>query len=117
MHLLRTELRDIMQLWNTHYIRKSRNEDAPHGKPDIMYYMPELFGGRDCLLHVDEVEVAVASLSDLLTIPPPTCQDDYTELFRLLMTEGGMTPPTTIEEADDLLVYLLDSVEFYLGQM
>ena len=74
-----------MKLWNTHYIRKSRNEHVhvPHGRPDVIYYMPELFGDRDFLCQVDDTEVA--AVSEILTVTPPMCQEKYAELFELLM--------------------------------
>ena len=117
MSLLCAEVQAIMKLWNTHYIGKSRNKHVhvPHGRPDVLYYMPELFGGRDFLCQVDDTEVA--AVSEILTVTPPMCQEEYSELFELLMLDRNMAYPSTVEEADDLLVKLLDSVEDYFAQM
>ena len=37
--------------WNTHRIRKSRNNTVP-GQPDSLYFLPEIHGARDCLFQV-----------------------------------------------------------------
>lgn len=116
MPLLSVELQDIVKLWNTHYIRKSRNENVPHGKPDIIYYLPEVFGGRDHLHPVDDNEVT--ELHEILTSAPPMCPDECSELFELLMLDRNIVAyPSTIEEADDLLVKLLDSVDEHYARM
>jgi hypothetical protein len=116
MPLFSAELQDIMMMWNTHYIRKSRNEHVPHGRPDVIYYMPEQFGGIDYQYRVDDTEVA--AISEILTVPPPMCQEEYSELFELLMLDRNIVAyPSTVEEADDLLVNLLDSVDDYYARM
>ena len=35
--------------WNTHYIRKSRH-DSVKGRPDSLYYLPDMHGGRENLI-------------------------------------------------------------------
>ena len=42
--LLRCELQRVGQLWNEHHIRYSKNCEGPSGKPDQMYFLPELYG-------------------------------------------------------------------------
>ena len=115
INLLRCELHMIRQLWNAHPIRKSRNAHVPHGKPDIIYYIPEIFGGRDllCTFSGDELDV----LSELLTRSAPDCHDLFHELFEILIEEGGQNMPTCLPEADALLVYLLDTAEFHINHM
>ena len=115
MGLLRVELQTIRKLWNTHYIRKTRNENVPYGRPDVIYYLPEMFGGQECLLPVNENEVRF--LADLLTIDVPTCNEDYAEIFEMIMADGNKHMPRTLDEADELLVYILDKSDFYLTQI
>ena len=43
-NLLRSNLQVISQLWNTHHLRKSRNRDSPHAKPEVSYHFPEANG-------------------------------------------------------------------------
>ena len=53
MELIQTELDRIVQHWNLHEIRSQRHSDIPSGKPELLYYVPEIFGGRDYGHHVD----------------------------------------------------------------
>jgi len=48
--LLQEDLDAVKEHWNTHRIRKSRNDTTP-GVPDVLYYLPEGRGGRPDLLH------------------------------------------------------------------
>ena len=45
--LIQAELDRIAAHWNLHSIRVQKNTDIPNGKPDLMYFVPEAFGGRD----------------------------------------------------------------------
>ena len=44
--VLQTDLDSVKNLWNTHYIRKSRHDTIP-GRPDELYYLPENNGFQD----------------------------------------------------------------------
>ena len=51
--MIQTELDRIVQHWNLHEIRSQRHSDIPSGKHGLLYYVPEIFGGRDYGHHVD----------------------------------------------------------------
>lgn len=57
--VLQKELDEIKEHWNTHFIRKSRH-DTISGRPDSLYYLPQLHGG-----------------SCNLSLPVPLCELDY----------------------------------------
>lgn len=111
MNLLRQELLSTMQLWNTHHIRKSRNLDSPHGKPETMYNFPEVYGCRDYLRRVNEEDVL--SLTEALTGHVPDCEEPALELFTIMMEEHNRHMPTSVSEGDDLFVFLLDTMHNY----
>lgn len=113
LNLLQQELFTIMKLWNTHHIRRTQSMMSPNGKPDVMYYMPEIYGAQDHIQPADANDVEF--LSGLLTRDIPECNDNAKELFTILLHEGGKDLTTSMEEADDLLVYLLDTTENYLN--
>ena len=46
--VLQAELTSVKEHWNAHRIRKSRN-NAVTGRPDSLYFLPEIHGARDCL--------------------------------------------------------------------
>ena len=53
MEVIQTELDRIVQHWNLHEIRSQKHSDIPSGKPGLLYYVPEIYGGRDYGHHVD----------------------------------------------------------------
>lgn len=42
--MVQNDLDMVRRTWNNHRIRKIKNVDAPSGKPDMLFYMPELTG-------------------------------------------------------------------------
>ena len=51
-------LRD--ELWNLHRMRPSTNVESPSGRPDILYFLPEINGARNLItvVSLDNVEIA-----------------------------------------------------------
>ena len=47
-NVLQKELVSVKEHWNTHRIQKSRNNTVP-GRPDSLFFLPDLHGARDCL--------------------------------------------------------------------
>ena len=54
MDILRDELHVTRIQWNVHYIRSMKNTASPSGKPDNMFYLPQMYQTRSYLLDVDE---------------------------------------------------------------
>eukprot|EP00118_Oscarella_pearsei_P013948 m.115907 g.115907 ORF g.115907 m.115907 type:complete len:79 (+) comp37571_c0_seq12:1112-1348(+) len=46
MEILQRKLDEVRTEWNFHRVRKSKNAEAPGGIPELLYYVPELEGGR-----------------------------------------------------------------------
>ena len=55
MEVIQAELKRIhvVQYLNLHEIRSQRHSDIPSGKHELLYYVPEIFGGCDYGHHVD----------------------------------------------------------------
>lgn len=111
MALLRDELRNITMLWNTHHIRSSKSISSPHGKPDIMCHLPQMYGASDYLraLLPDELE----PLSEILIRDIPDNKYPYHDFFHTLITDANNQMPGSLDDADDMLVYLLDCTDNY----
>ena len=43
--VLKKELEEFVELWNSHTIRRTRLAASPCGRPDDLYDMPMRFGG------------------------------------------------------------------------
>ena len=55
-NVLQKELDSVKEHWNTHRIRKSRNNTVP-GRPDSLFFLPDLHGAGDCLFEVPAAQV------------------------------------------------------------
>ena len=44
-NLIKDDLKAVVHMWNTHYIRGSRG-DTLKGKPNELYFLPELVGNN-----------------------------------------------------------------------
>ena len=76
---------DFIKLhWNTHHIRPSRHDTIP-GKPDELFFLPELSGGEDQLLPVTEAQLDdVVSQHVLLTPLKRTITKHISNIFVIL---------------------------------
>lgn len=41
------DLNRVLQHWNEHTIRRSRNTECPSGKPDVLYFQHEIYRTKD----------------------------------------------------------------------
>ena len=46
----------VKEQWHTHRIRKSRNDSVP-GRPDSLFFLPDLHGAKDCLVDVPAAKI------------------------------------------------------------
>ena len=111
MGILHDELNSIAMEWNLHYITSKANSDNVKGKPDILYYLPEL---SDChnygtCIDVDSVDLCI----DLYAtkVPDHGCSLEFIQLANEVMPEHEM--PTTVTEAETLFMELIHAVEHY----
>ena len=44
---LQEDLDDMKEYWNNHKIRKSHAAESPDGQPELMYCLPEDYGGNE----------------------------------------------------------------------
>ncbi len=101
MALIQKELDSIRSRWNAHKIRATRHQECPPGKPDVLYYLPDLQMAEDYKINFDP---------DLLEIVSPLkrekqpfgCELVFAEAFRLLMRENNWQMPCTNDEAMEL---------------
>ena len=45
--LIQAELDQLREHWNLHHIRSQKNLEVPHGKPELLYNSPEIWGVHD----------------------------------------------------------------------
>ena len=55
------ELDETAETWNRQNIRTSGNNSMPFGRPDVMFYAPELWKAQDQLHNVQDSEIDLYS--------------------------------------------------------
>ena len=108
--LLQQELNRVAQHWNLHKIRPSLNQESPSGRPDVLYFLPELQGVSSYLKPVEDDELLVA---EELCCENHIIQADETfvELAQMIMDDNNLQMPRTPVEAADLYSELLYHIE------
>ena len=48
MHLLRKELDEFTDRWNSHLLAKRKGSKLPRRRPNALYYLPELYNAVSC---------------------------------------------------------------------
>ncbi len=110
MPLIRKDLNCIAIEWNQHLIETKKNAEGPRGKPDIMYFNPQLYDaysyGKE--INLGEVDVLLHDLQ-LQNIPP----QDYDPEFLYLVSQllPNFQEPRSPNEALELYVDILACVE------
>ena len=95
MAVLREELNAVAKLWNTKRIELRKGEvGVVGGKPDVMFFLPEVYSTRSFLVRTDERDVRICK--DMYT---QQCQDYSPETEALVETilPGYRMPANTTE--------------------
>ena len=101
MDLIQDELNRVALEWNLHRIRPSTNLESPSGKPDILYFLPELKGAQDYCTPIAETMCATRPRAK-------GCCLTFRELAEMIMEDERLDTPSTIVEARQLYFILLD---------
>ncbi|XP_069122977.1 uncharacterized protein [Argopecten irradians] len=105
LKLIQDGLDEVVELWNTHRIRPSRNQVSPSGRPNTMYHLPHLHGAHH---HICPVMPAEIQLCKEVCTPKKryTCDKTVFNLCCELMDENNKFPPTNANEAKQLYQFL-----------
>lgn len=84
MHILQTDLDRLAQKWNTHEIRRQHSAELQYGKPDVMYFLPELFDTHEYGMAVDKRDVLCCK--EMYSVSKRG-NDEFKELAQLLKND------------------------------
>ena len=107
MHLIQAELDRIAVNWNLYSIRLQRNADMPNGKPDVMYFVPEVFGGHNFGQRVEQTDVEICS--EMYGVRRTVCCTEFQDLVKLLKPDLHL--PITAQGALQLYRELLELID------
>lgn len=111
MSFINRDLNDTIQQWNEHRIRRSKNTDGPFGKPDVLYFQPEVFATRDFRL---ELPGNIDHIEREFSIAPPEngVSDEFQELASALIQEHRLQfPPRTKDDALELFCNIVNAID------
>ena len=101
--LLQEDLTMVKEHWNSHYIRKSQHETVS-GIPDILYFLPEYYGGENCLM-----DISAAKFNELEESLNQSINDDiYKEYFDYVLENNGWFYPDDVPEGFEMFQLLLN---------
>ena len=109
MGLIQEELDEVKRLWNKHYIRQTWNAECPAGRPDVMYFTPERFGGNN--------GASIPNADDMVLVKSHCkpenifhCSTEFLQLATLIMNENNIAMPTTFIEAKEVFLFLVNEI-------
>lgn len=105
--LIQAELDRIAAHWNLHSIRAQRNTEIPNGKPDLMYFIPEVFGGRNFGKKINQKHVKLCC--EEYGLRREICCKDFEELANILKPD--LQVPMNVQSALRLYNELLALIE------
>ena len=111
MSVIEEELQRAARLWNLHRIRPSTNNTSPHGRPDMLYFLPEMSNTRDYKHEIDMDDIDIAREMCCYDQPQTTCSPEFNALATFIMAEEGFNMPTSGNEARDLYLALINEIE------
>lgn len=112
MAILRRELYELIIRWNQHILAPSKSSTLTRGRPDSLFFLPELFGTSNHAKNVDQGEI------DLCESITEDTNEDYSEEFKefveiVLGSKGRATEnPTEINEAVEVYAILIEAIEY-----
>ncbi|KAL2096354.1 hypothetical protein ACEWY4_008502 [Coilia grayii] len=93
LKIIQDELDTVVQMWDNHRIRRGRNgRDLYHGKPVIMYNVPELYHSQNYLHPVEMDKINTVIGEDICQWKTDTpCDINLHDLCLLVMEQHNLT--------------------------
>lgn len=110
---LQEELAEVARIWNGHSIRSTQNDHLVHGRPYILYNMPELYGRQNFKCDVPDGKLEVCFDECKFKSVNP-CDTDLYKLCCIYMEENGWTFPHCAEDAFELYSNLREELNHVL---
>ncbi|CAI6376619.1 unnamed protein product [Macrosiphum euphorbiae] len=92
MYLLQKELKEMMQEWNIHRIRKSKNSICCYGRPITMFEIPEEQNTID-FIHTVEISELQLCKNENMYSTNICCDETVYELCNIILAEKRIAIP------------------------
>ena len=109
--LIRKDLDDVAIRWNQHLLAPSKNSVLPRGKPDCLYFLPEL--NNTCSYQKPVSHEEIAYFDDPAFVTAAKDNDTFFIEFAetVLAFEGLPKKPTNVSTALKMYFFLLEALE------
>lgn len=97
----------VAATWNEHRIRRVHDSRSPHGRPAIIYTVPELYGARDCK-HRPGLDKIQACLEECVFKDFPC--DEVFHICVDLMSEHNVSFTSDVFETVNLYITLRELI-------
>ena len=114
MDILRQELHEVAILWNQHQLSPSRGSLLPHGRPDALYFVPELF---NCISHkkpLGESELKEFEDPSFQQVASDNCEEFKEFAETVLVRNGQSIKPKNVKEGLEMYFFLLEEINKHL---
>ena len=105
-----------VQEWNQHCIRHQSNKEAPDGKPDLMYYVPEIYDCEEQKMPLLYPQQDLDEVQHFLCREYPTfgCSPEFIDVLNCIVGNvRNFVLPETVEEAVNLYGKLTEILSHY----
>ena len=111
MAIIQEELNKASKLWNLHRIRPSKNDSSPHGRPEMLYSLPEITNTIDYKQEIDADEIDMARELCCSDQPQTEYCPEFAALAEFIMSEEGLRMPANADEACFLYLTITKEIE------
>ena len=107
MPVILHELRLVVEPWNIHNIHRQTRCEVEGGKPDVMFFTPEIHGKENYLVNVDIQDVEACK--EMYAENCVNYKENFEELVRLI--KPAYEPPSNEQEALKLYIEITDCLK------
>ena len=104
----------MVETWNCHLIRPSRNKRSPSGRPNVMYRLPSLYSSQDYMCPVPENEVELCENECIFREAIP-CDPDAFQLLTMIVAQQNLSYPLNATQAIELYIKLRQEARTGIG--
>ena len=104
---LQEDLVDMTEYWNNSRIRKSHAAESPGGRPELMYCLPEDYGGNESKFSKSLLGFStVSSIYSTSANYSFCCSMEFVKLATPVMSENNLLWPSNSDESETLFLKL-----------
>ena len=108
--LIQTELDETAKLWNNHSIRKSKNSECPPGKPNVLFFSPEIQNSSSYGMPLSDNDYQIAKH---FVIEPTLfgCTDEVAELVTIVAKDNNIDKIENVSVAKHLFLLTIQELQ------